>query len=108
MELNVMDETIWSDVDYIRTKMNGHKFSTYAITKVFAEKAALEFAEENGLEIVSIIPTRVHGPFICPSLPASVRSSMAMIFGKLSLFQTRHGLIICVRISETAKLPQNN
>ena len=81
--LNMVDESIWSDADHIRRIFGGSGPASYAITKTLTEKAALEFAEKNGLDLVSIIPTWIHGPFVCPFLPGSVRSSMAMIIGKL-------------------------
>ncbi|KAL3517014.1 hypothetical protein ACH5RR_023916 [Cinchona calisaya] len=42
---------------------------------------AIEYAEKHGLDFVSIIPTWIHGPFVCPFLPGSVSASMAMIIG---------------------------
>ncbi|CAK9186520.1 unnamed protein product [Ilex paraguariensis] len=75
--LDVMDESTWSDVDFLRAlKPLG---ASYMITKTLTEKAALEFAEKHGLDLVTIIPTFINGPFVCPRLPGSVRTSMAMI-----------------------------
>ncbi|KAL7203688.1 hypothetical protein ACSBR2_016866 [Camellia fascicularis] len=77
--LDVLDESDWSDLDYIRSlKIYG---ASYMISKTLTEKAALEFAEKHGLDLVTVIPTFIHGPFICPRLPGSVHSSMAMILG---------------------------
>ena len=45
------------------------------------EKAVLEFGEKNGLDVVTLIPSFIVGPFICPKLPGSVRLSLAMVFG---------------------------
>lgn len=74
-----VDESDWSDVDYIRSlKFSG---ASYAISKTLTEKAALEFAEKHGLDLVTVVPTFINGPFICPQLPGSVNISMAMIFG---------------------------
>ncbi|CAI9104645.1 OLC1v1003361C2 [Oldenlandia corymbosa var. corymbosa] len=80
-DLDVVDENIWSDVDYIRKNLSHFRFATYSITKVLTEKAALDFGEKSGLDLVSIIPTWVHGPFLCPFLPGSVLPSMSLIFG---------------------------
>ncbi|KAF5952998.1 hypothetical protein HYC85_010942 [Camellia sinensis] len=78
--LDVLDENHWSDIDYIRSvKIYG---VSYMISKTLTEKAALEFAEKHGLDLVTVIPTVVNGPFICPRVPSSVNFSMAMIFGK--------------------------
>ncbi|EEF36026.1 vestitone reductase [Ricinus communis] len=80
----VMDESFWSDVDYIKA-LNSFA-SPYWVSKTLAEKKALEFAEEHGLDLVTVIPSFVVGPFICPNLPASVEAALAMIFGKSDLY----------------------
>ncbi|XAR63169.1 Vestitone reductase [Bertholletia excelsa] len=80
-----LDEGDWSEVDYVRSsKVFG---GSYRISKTLTEKAALEFAEKNGLDLVSVIPTFINGPFVCPRLPGSVRTSMAMIFGNEDEYQ---------------------
>ncbi|XP_028754158.1 vestitone reductase-like [Neltuma alba] len=73
-EDEVRDESSWSDVDSLRTlKIFGW---SYAISKTLTEKAVLEFGEQNGLDVVTLIPTIVNGSFICPKLPGSVGSSL--------------------------------
>jgi nucleoside-diphosphate-sugar epimerase len=82
----ILDESDWSDVDYIRSlKIFG---ASYMISKTLTEKAALEFAEKHGLDLVTVIPTFINGPFICPRLPGSVCTSMAMIFGDKDQYKT--------------------
>ncbi|XP_054784549.1 vestitone reductase-like isoform X1 [Prosopis cineraria] len=79
-EDEVKDETLWSDVDLLRTsKRYGW---SYAVSKTLTEKAVLEFGEQNGLDVVTVIPTSVVGPFICPKLPGSVGSTLYFLFGK--------------------------
>ncbi|KAL3517009.1 hypothetical protein ACH5RR_023911 [Cinchona calisaya] len=81
--LDIMDENIWSDVDYVRRIFGDQgPASSYPISKIITEKAAFEFAGKHGLDLVSIIPTWIHGPFFCPFFPGSVRRSMVMIFGQ--------------------------
>ncbi|KAL3517015.1 hypothetical protein ACH5RR_023917 [Cinchona calisaya] len=87
--LNIIDESKWSDVDCIRRSWGSSGIASYAITKTLTEKAVLEFAEKHGLDLVSIIPTWIHGPFICPFLPGSVSSSMAMIIGNQNEYEYR-------------------
>ncbi|KAK7394903.1 hypothetical protein VNO78_15444 [Psophocarpus tetragonolobus] len=49
-EKDVVDERVWSDVDMLGSvKPFGW---SYAVSKVFTEKAVLEFGEQNGLEVV--------------------------------------------------------
>ncbi|XP_059633986.1 vestitone reductase-like [Cornus florida] len=77
--LEEMDESTWSDMDFIRE----HKLyaASYMISKQLTERAALKFAEEHGLDLVTVIPSFIVGPFICPRCPGSVYTSLSMIFG---------------------------
>ncbi|CAJ1978156.1 unnamed protein product [Sphenostylis stenocarpa] len=81
---DMMDECYWSDVDYLRaSKPFGW---SYAVSKTLTEKAVLEFGEQNGLDVVTLIPTFVFGPFICPKLPSSVEATLNFAFGKKGPF----------------------
>ncbi|KAJ9542853.1 hypothetical protein OSB04_029359 [Centaurea solstitialis] len=82
----VLDEESWSDIDFIR---NHYKESggAYFVSKTIIEKQMLEFGKKNGLDVVSVIPTYIHGPFISPHCPSSVYVSMAMIFGDTSKYE---------------------
>ncbi|XP_065859401.1 vestitone reductase isoform X2 [Euphorbia lathyris] len=79
-DVMVMDESFWSDVDYIK-KLKSFA-SSYWVSKTLTEKTALEFSERNGLDLVTVIPSYVVGPFICPNLPASLEVALSMILGK--------------------------
>lgn len=84
-DLSVLDETTWTDVDFLKSvKTLGE---SYYIAKTLTERAALQFAETHGLELVTVIPTFIHGPFITPHCPGSVRTSMSMIFGDKNIFE---------------------
>ncbi|PIA25993.1 hypothetical protein AQUCO_10200042v1 [Aquilegia coerulea] len=77
--LTVLDENTWTDVDFCRTaKLPG---SSYCIPKTLAEQAALNFAQETGLEVVTIVPSLVVGPFICPHFPSSNHLALSLIMG---------------------------
>lgn len=78
--VEIMDESYWSDVDYIRSEVKSY-VSSYAITKTSTEKAVLEFAAQHGLDLVSIIPPMVLGPFICPKMHGPVRTALSPILG---------------------------
>ncbi|KAI9080006.1 hypothetical protein K1719_038071 [Acacia pycnantha] len=73
------DESSWSDLDILRTFKS---FGPYAISKTLTEKAVLEFGEQNGLDVVTVIPTLVVGPFICSRLPTSVHHCLSFLFDK--------------------------
>ena len=53
----------------------------YFIAKTTAEKAAWEFAKEKGLDVVTIQPPVVVGPFVTPSLPPSAKLVLAVLTG---------------------------
>ncbi|KDP38534.1 hypothetical protein JCGZ_04459 [Jatropha curcas] len=75
----VYDENCWSDLKFIQTKkMTGWM---YFVSKSLAEKAAWDYAKENGLDFISIIPTLVVGPFIMPSMPPSLITALSLITG---------------------------
>ncbi|PON58670.1 NAD(P)-binding domain containing protein [Trema orientale] len=75
----VVDESSWSDIEYYRSlKRTG---VSYMAAKTKTEKEVLEFSEKFGLDVVALNPSLVMGPFICPSLPASVAFGLTMIFG---------------------------
>ncbi|KAK4838255.1 hypothetical protein QYF36_012325 [Acer negundo] len=78
--VDIMDESFWSsDQDHDIIKFPYAK--TYTKWKTLSERAALQFAEETGLDLVTLILPYVAGPFICPKLPGSVHHILAMLFG---------------------------
>ncbi|XP_015055518.2 vestitone reductase-like [Solanum pennellii] len=76
---DIVDENSWTNVHIVRALKNFAR--SYTISKTLTEKAALEFVEKNGIDLVTVIPTWIHGPFITPPIPGSVSSSMEMILG---------------------------
>ncbi|EPS71346.1 dihydroflavonol-4-reductase, partial [Genlisea aurea] len=53
----------------------------YFVSKIMAEKAAMEAAKESGIDFISVIPPVVVGPFISPSMPPSLITALAPITG---------------------------
>ncbi|OMO56316.1 NAD-dependent epimerase/dehydratase [Corchorus olitorius] len=76
-DVETMDESFWTDIDFLREKKPYG--SSYSISKTLTERAALEFAAQHGLDLVTIVPPLVVGPFICPKLPGSVHCLLAPI-----------------------------
>ncbi|XP_024171428.1 phenylacetaldehyde reductase-like [Rosa chinensis] len=62
----VKSEDCWTDVEYCK-----QKGLWYPLSKTLAEKAAWEFAEEKGLDVVVVNPGKVMGDVISPRLNAS-------------------------------------
>ncbi|KAM3288591.1 vestitone reductase-like [Capsicum chacoense] len=74
---DVVDESWWSDVDFI--KKLGPSGAFYCISKRLIEKAALDFAEKNGLDFVCVNHAWVFGPFVTPQCPLLVSRHLPMI-----------------------------
>nr|GMD48551.1 cinnamoyl-CoA reductase 1 [Ipomoea batatas] len=62
----VFDESSWTDLDYCKSRQKW-----YPVSKTLAEKAAWEFAEKNGLDVVAIHPATCLGKLLQPGLNAS-------------------------------------
>lgn len=73
------DETRWTSVEAVRS--SGFVGGSYVVAKTATERAALDFAEKHGLDVITLLPSWIHGPFITPACPHSVHLSMALIFG---------------------------
>ncbi|XWS32329.1 hypothetical protein CRYUN_Cryun23aG0150300 [Craigia yunnanensis] len=96
--VDMMDESYWTDVDYAR-EVNS-LVSSYAVSKTLTEKAVVEFAAEHGLDLVTVIPPMVVGPFICPKMQGSVISALAPILG----IKDRYSLLLNVAMVHTDDL----
>ncbi|KAK6918520.1 3-beta hydroxysteroid dehydrogenase/isomerase [Dillenia turbinata] len=81
-DLDIVDENVWSDVDYYRS-LNKPGLNLLA-SKIKSERAALDFGERQGLDVMSLIPSWVVGPFISPTLPLSLQVTLSMILGKFN------------------------
>uniref|UniRef100_A0A6N2MJ47 NAD-dependent epimerase/dehydratase domain-containing protein n=1 Tax=Salix viminalis TaxID=40686 RepID=A0A6N2MJ47_SALVM len=80
----VADESSWTSIDYYRSL---NRFGTsYLVAKNKTERAALDFAEQYGLDLVFLIPPLIVGPFICPRIPESIRWALSLIFGEKRLY----------------------
>ncbi|XP_019194376.1 PREDICTED: anthocyanidin reductase ((2S)-flavan-3-ol-forming) isoform X1 [Ipomoea nil] len=94
---NIPTEHVW------HTKPSGW---VYALSKVFTEKAAIRFANENGIDLVSIITPTVAGPFLTPTVPSSIRMLLSLITGDVKLLpilaavNSRMGSIALVHIED--------
>ncbi|CAL4988597.1 unnamed protein product [Urochloa decumbens] len=74
-----IDEDSWADVELLRKR----HFGWYNVSKTLAEKAAWEFAaREEGLQLVVINPGMVLGPFLTPSVNASLHWFLQLLEGQ--------------------------
>ncbi|RVW41011.1 Vestitone reductase [Vitis vinifera] len=78
---DIKDESSWSDVDFLKA-LNYWGLS-YMISKTMTERAALDFAHEHGLDLVTVIPSFVVGPSFVPGSldrPGSTKSTLETTF----------------------------
>ncbi|KAI5666151.1 hypothetical protein M9H77_16004 [Catharanthus roseus] len=75
----IVDEMVWSDIDSLQR--SNVLAAVYSITKTLTEKTCLEFGEKHGLDVICVLPSCIHGPFLTPTMPGSVVGAMSMIFG---------------------------
>ncbi|CAK7350869.1 unnamed protein product [Dovyalis caffra] len=75
----VMDEKNWTDVEFLTSE----KPPTwgYPASKTLAEKAAWKFAEENNIDLITVIPSLMIGPSLSPDIPSSTNLGMSLITG---------------------------
>ncbi|XP_006847421.2 cinnamoyl-CoA reductase 1 [Amborella trichopoda] len=72
----IKNEDCWTDLDYC--KQNG---IWYPASKTLAEKAAWDFAKEEGLDVVVINPGAVFGPILPPTIDASLTMLLRLLQG---------------------------
>ena len=53
----------------------------YVLSKLLTEETAFKFANENSIDLVSVITTTVSGPFLTPTVPSSIRFLLSPITG---------------------------
>ncbi|XP_020102658.1 dihydroflavonol 4-reductase isoform X3 [Ananas comosus] len=83
----VVDESSTTPTDVVwNSKPRGWILQVYVLSKLLTEEKAFEFAEAKGIELVSIVPPTVAGPFLTPSVPASVRVLLSPITGDPVLY----------------------
>ncbi|KAL5762665.1 hypothetical protein ACOSP7_018929 [Xanthoceras sorbifolium] len=73
----VVDETWFSDPEFCEKTLK----NWYAVSKTLAEDAAWKFAEENGIDLVTINPGLVMGPLLQPTLNLSVEVILKLLKG---------------------------
>ncbi|KAJ0038515.1 hypothetical protein Pint_23938 [Pistacia integerrima] len=66
-------------------KVQSVKRSWYALSKTLAEEAAWKFAKENGIDLVTLHPGVVIGPFLQPTLNLSVEGILMATSGAEAL-----------------------
>ncbi|XP_058073385.1 cinnamoyl-CoA reductase 1-like [Magnolia sinica] len=91
----VMDEDCWSDKEYCRTSKD--EYGWYSLAKTTAESKALEYAEKNGLDVVTVCPSWVIGPLLQPTVNGSSIHMIKLLKGMYETVENRVYVIVDVR-----------
>lgn len=86
----VFNEENWSDVEFLASE----KPPTwgYPASKTLAEKAAWKYAEENKIDLVTVIPSLMAGPPLTSDIPSSIHLAMSLITGNEFLINALKGM----------------
>ncbi|XP_008778425.1 anthocyanidin reductase ((2S)-flavan-3-ol-forming) [Phoenix dactylifera] len=90
----VLDEESWSDMEYLTTV----KPPTwgYGVSKMLAEREASRFAQENNINLLTIVPALSIGPAPVARAAASIDMALSLLTGNEMMI---HGLKIMQSIS---------
>ncbi|CAI0455029.1 unnamed protein product [Linum tenue] len=89
---SVADETWFSDPDHCKELK-----VWYQLSKTLAELAAWNFAKENGIDMVTIHPGFVIGPFFQPTMCSSVSMILNLVNGRNKTYPNFHYWVVDVR-----------
>ncbi|KAL5219730.1 hypothetical protein ABZP36_024443 [Zizania latifolia] len=92
----LLDETSWSSMEFCESLQ-----IWYAIAKTLAEKAAWEFAKENTIDLVAVLPTFVVGPNLSLELGPTATDVLGLFQGETAKF-TMYGRMGYVHIDDVA------
>ncbi|KAG0467316.1 hypothetical protein HPP92_018896 [Vanilla planifolia] len=94
---SVLDESSWSSEELCeRLKL------WYALAKTLAEKAAWEFAKENHIDLVTVVPTFIIGPILPPGLSLTASDVLGLLRGETQQFSL-HGRMGYLHIDDAAR-----
>uniref|UniRef100_A0A1D1YRU1 Bifunctional dihydroflavonol 4-reductase/flavanone 4-reductase n=1 Tax=Anthurium amnicola TaxID=1678845 RepID=A0A1D1YRU1_9ARAE len=91
-----LDETSWSSVELCERLQ-----IWYSLAKVLAERAAWQFAEENKIDLVTVLPTFIIGPSLPPQLCMTALDVLGLLQGETEKFSC-HGRMGYVHIDDVA------
>ncbi|XP_058097512.1 cinnamoyl-CoA reductase 1 [Magnolia sinica] len=90
-----VDENSWTDLEYCKSRRKW-----YPVSKTMAEKAAWDYAEKHGIDIVTVHPSTALGPLLQKGLNASSAVLLNLLQGSMDT-QEYHWLG-CVHVRDVA------
>ncbi|KAK9987501.1 hypothetical protein SO802_027740 [Lithocarpus litseifolius] len=91
-----LDETFWSSVELCERLQ-----LWYALSKTLAERAAWEFCNKNGIDLVTILPSFLVGPSLPRDLCSTASDVLGLLKGETEKFHW-HGRMGYVHIDDVA------
>ncbi|CAI0401262.1 unnamed protein product [Linum tenue] len=91
-----IDESYWSSEELCERLQ-----LWYCLSKVLAEKTAWKFCKENGIDLVTVLPSFVIGPSLPPDLCSTASDVLGLFKGQVDKFQW-HGRMGYVHIDDVA------
>nr|CAE04258.3 OSJNBa0089N06.19 [Oryza sativa Japonica Group] len=86
---HVLDESSWSDVDYLSSPANKTSpGKAYSLSKVLSEKEASRVAEENGISLVTVCPVVTVGPAPAAEAKPCVAAVLSLLSGDQEMIST--------------------
>ncbi|CAA0827233.1 NAD(P)-binding Rossmann-fold superfamily protein, partial [Striga hermonthica] len=93
----LVDETYFSDPEFVEELKQW-----YILSKTLAEKAAIEFADQNGIDLLVMNPGLVMGPLLQPTLNLTTQAFIDLIREGKSM-TTPSGIFLFVDVRDVAK-----
>ncbi|KAJ1394650.1 hypothetical protein SESBI_34026 [Sesbania bispinosa] len=91
-----LDESSWSSLELCEKLQ-----AWYAMSKTLAERAAWEYCKDNGINLVTVLPTFIVGPSLPPDLCATASDVLGLLKGETETFQWK-GRMGYVHIDDAA------
>ncbi|QHO07951.1 Tetraketide alpha-pyrone reductase [Arachis hypogaea] len=91
-----LDESSWSSLELCKKLQ-----AWYVMSKTMAERAAWDYCRENGIDLVTILPSFVIGPSLPPDLCSTASDVLGLLKGETERFQW-HGRMGYVHIDDVA------
>ncbi|XP_073002684.1 cinnamoyl-CoA reductase 1-like [Typha latifolia] len=88
----IMDETSWSDKEHCKKTENW-----YCLSKTVAESEALKYADEHGLDVVTLCPSLVIGPLLQSTINSSSLLLINLMKGNSEPVENRVWIYVDVR-----------